>query len=147
MNGYDKKTIEAWKKAISPYRRSAPKAPGAQSALLIIDMQNYFASLCDQIVDVIRMTVETCHSLSIPVIFTQHGHADPKLDGGMLARWWGDVIIEGTPEHQLIDTLGREPGDVVVVSFLVSLELAVTSAFRLFSPSNRKRRRAGRTPI
>ena len=35
--------------------------------------------------------IDTCHSLGIPVIYTQHGHLDPEAEeaSSVLVRWWG----------------------------------------------------------
>ena len=61
-----------------------------------------------------RRAVETCHERSVPVIFTRHGHADAAVKGGMLGKWWPDLILENSPDHALIPDLGRGPEDLVV---------------------------------
>lgn len=113
MTGYGKRTVERWKRAIAPYCRPAPRAVAARSALLVVDMQRYFQAMCDPIAATVREAVDGCRSLGMPLLFTQHGHADPRTDGGMLAAWWGDLILEGTADHRLMQGLGREPGDSV----------------------------------
>ena len=113
MTEYDSRSIERWKRAVAPYRRSAPRARPAKSALMVVDMQRYFEAMCEPIIAVVKETVDSSRSRNVPVMFTQHGHADPQTDGGMLASWWGDLIVEGTPDHELLAELGRKPDDLV----------------------------------
>ncbi|KAK9691420.1 hypothetical protein RND81_09G195700 [Saponaria officinalis] len=72
------------------------------SALLVIDMQNYFAPMATPILSAIKTTINLCQSAGIPVIFTRHRHKAGD-DGGVLGEWWdGDLIIDGTAESELI---------------------------------------------
>ncbi|XP_074273903.1 nicotinamidase 2-like [Silene latifolia] len=72
------------------------------SALLVIDMQNYFAPMAQPILPTITTTIQLCRRAGIPIIFTRHRHK-PGDDGGVLGEWWdGDLIFDGTPESQLI---------------------------------------------
>ena len=94
--------------------RQAPLPSRAHAALLVVDMQAYFAGICEPILDTARIATEACRDRGIPVLFTQHGHADPDADGGMLAEWWDELIIEGTEQHQLLPRCGWRPGDTVI---------------------------------
>jgi len=111
---YSPRTIARWKRAVDAVARPAPPASPAESALLVIDMQAYFSSICEPILDAVARATAACRPLDLPVLFTQHGHADPERDGGMLADWWGDLIVEHTPDHRLLEGLGRREGDPVV---------------------------------
>jgi nicotinamidase-related amidase len=112
--GYDAKTIERWRTELVPYLREPPPPDPSRSALLVVDAQVYFAPLCELVIGTIRRTIEECRGLDVPVVFTQHGHADPATDGGMLGKWWPDLILEGTPDHALIPDLGRLDEDPLV---------------------------------
>ncbi|KAJ4964581.1 hypothetical protein NE237_016430 [Protea cynaroides] len=93
------------------------------SVLLVIDMQNYFASMAKPILPTINTTIDLCQNLSIPIIFTRHNHKSPS-DYGMLGEFWNnDLIIDGTPEAELMPELNRKSGDKV-------LEKNTYSAFR-----------------
>jgi nicotinamidase-related amidase len=110
---YSARKILEWQGILGPQRQ--PPAPNVEkSALLVVDVQEYFADMCRPIVATIRRAVDSCRQLEVPVVFTQHGHADPKRDGGMLASWWGDLILENTPDHRLIPGTGVTAGDRVV---------------------------------
>jgi isochorismate hydrolase len=101
-------------KEISSYnvRRAWPK-PG-QSALLVIDMQQYFLPLASPIVGNVLSIIEACRSIGIRVIFTRHGHKDISKDGGMLSKWWGDCIQYGSREWELIKDLALRDTDGLV---------------------------------
>jgi nicotinamidase-related amidase len=87
--------------------------PGC-SALLVVDMQQYFASLCEPIIKTVSRVVAASRVAKMLVLFTQHGHADPDVDGGMLADWWGDLIEEGSEGHALIGDIGVQPADRII---------------------------------
>lgn len=98
-------------KEISSYnvRRALPK-PG-KCALVVIDMQQYFLPLASHIVGNVLSIIEACRSKGIRVIFTRHGHKDISKDGGMLSKWWGDCIMYGSSEWELIKGLGPQDTD------------------------------------
>ncbi|CAG8785527.1 5607_t:CDS:2, partial [Acaulospora morrowiae] len=76
------------------------------TALLVIDMQEYFRSEANDIVSNIKLVVKICHEKDIPVFWTQHGHRNPELDGGALGRWWGDRMIKwGSEEWKIMKEL------------------------------------------
>ena len=110
MAPYDPQTVRRWQEATRPFARPAPVPEPGRTALLVIDMQQYFEQMCVPIVAPVRRAVESCHASGTPVYLTQHGHADPEVDGGMLGAWWGDLIREGTPGHRLLEGTGVHPG-------------------------------------
>ena len=99
----------SYKKYEKRKRNPDPKT----SALLVIDVQNYFSSMAHPILPNLLQTIQLCRRASIPVIFTRHSHTGS--DGGMLAEWWnGDLIMDGTAEAELMPELERLPEDMVV---------------------------------
>ncbi|MQL84582.1 hypothetical protein Taro_017094 [Colocasia esculenta] len=93
-------------------RRRNPD-PGS-AALLVIDMQHHFASIAQAILPALNATVDLCRKEGIPIFFTRHRHKSPA-DYGMLGEWWGgDLIIDGTPDAELLPGLHRRVGDPVV---------------------------------
>ncbi|XP_058097885.1 nicotinamidase 2-like [Magnolia sinica] len=84
------------------------------SALLVIDMQNYFSSIAAPILPALKNTIHLCRTTEIPVLFTRHAHRSPA-DYGMLAEWWNnDLILDGTTESELMQELGRRSTETVV---------------------------------
>ena len=59
--------------------------------LLVIDMQEHFREMAEGCLPPLNALIDTCHSLGIPVIYTQHGHLDPEAEeaSSVLVRWWG----------------------------------------------------------
>ncbi|XP_072987362.1 nicotinamidase 2-like [Typha latifolia] len=87
----------------------------SSAALLVIDMQRYFSSIAAPILPSLLTTVDLCRAAGIPVIYTRHRHLSPS-DGGMLDEWWhGDLIFDGTPEAELLPSIGRVPDQDHVV--------------------------------
>ena len=85
-----------------------------KAALLVIDMQRYFNSIAQPIVDNVISLIECFRANKGKILFTRHGHRDPKTDGGMMARWWGDLISYGSEEWELIDELHVQAGDTII---------------------------------
>lgn len=106
---------ERWQAELRRLARPAPAWQPARSALLVIDVQVYFAALCSGILPAIRQAVELAHGAGARVLFTQHGHRPAAGDGGMLGEWWGgDLIVEGSTGHALLEGSGRWPSDPVI---------------------------------
>ncbi|CAF2144811.1 BnaAnng38450D [Brassica napus] len=92
--------------------------PNPQSvALLVIDLQNHFSSMAKPILHNALTTIDICRRASIPVFFTRHVHKSLATDTTMLGEWWdGDLIIDGTPDSELIPDIKRQvngPDEVV----------------------------------
>jgi len=77
-------------------------------------MQEHFRPLAGEILPRLAELIAVCRRRKLPVIYTQHGHQDPQRDGGMLAQWWGDLILAGTPDARLMPEIAPLSGDKVV---------------------------------
>ncbi len=77
-------------------------------------MQNYFLRIAGRILGNVQKLVDFFRKKGLPIVYTMHGHKDPEKDGGMLLEWWGDLIMEGSWEHKLIEGLNPLPGEKVV---------------------------------
>jgi isochorismate hydrolase len=93
-------------------RRAWPKPD--RCALLVIDIQRYFLSIAKSILENVMSVVKACQSRGIITIFTRHGHKDVSKDGGMLRKWWGDLIEYGSKDWELIDSLKPADTDKIV---------------------------------
>ncbi len=76
-----------------------------KTALLVIDMQQYFRGLVGPILDNVISLINVCRASGVKIFFTRHGHRDPEKDGGMLRRWWADLIHYGSGEWELVEKL------------------------------------------
>lgn len=81
-----------------------------RTALLVIDMQNFFIPMTAKALPNIKKLIKHFQSDSLPVIFTQHGHSPEELNGkkvNQLVRKWGasGSIAHGSDDWQLQDDL------------------------------------------
>ncbi len=76
-----------------------------KTALLVIDMQQYFRGLAEPILSNVISLIDVCRDNGVKIFFTRHGHRDTEKDGGMLSEWWEDVIYYGSAEWGLIREL------------------------------------------
>jgi len=104
----DKKT-EGWLEKVAPFNRDGIKPVPEHTALLVIDMQNYFLepgapaflNAAPAVVPRVRRLIETFRQKHRPVIFTRHEHSPDGCDAGIMQWWWSDMIIEGSPESEI----------------------------------------------
>jgi isochorismate hydrolase len=85
-----------------------------RTALLVIDMQEYFRPMVTDIIPNLQKLIAACREVNIPVVFTQHGHDDPVQDGGMLGEWWGDLIVKGSEGAQILPEIRPQPAEKIV---------------------------------
>jgi isochorismate hydrolase len=86
----------------------------AKSALLVIDLQEYFLPMLSPIIGNVLSLIESCRSKGIKIIYTRHGHKDPNEDGGMLLKWWGEAIIQETAKWNLIKAINPLENEPVI---------------------------------
>ena len=87
-------------------------------ALIVIDMQNSFASMAKPILAQVNATIASARHAGIPIIFSQHGHPDPENEEetSVLVRWWGGSgsIRIGSDEWKLLSDLDVAPNEIVL---------------------------------
>lgn len=93
-------------------RQAWPSAE--KTAILVIDVQEYFRTMVEPIMENILALIETGRKKGVKILFTRHGHSDPSSDGGMLGKWWGDLIECGTPGWELIGELNLSENEPVI---------------------------------
>ena len=116
------KKTDQWKKLLKPYRTRAMELDPRASVLLVIDMQNYFLdercsawmAAAPAIVPSVKKLIEAYRRKELPVIFTAHAHESKELDGGMMAKWWGDLIMKGSYEAEIFSTLRPLPDEKII---------------------------------
>ncbi len=84
-----------------------------RTAVLLVDLQEYFREIIDPVLDNIVRVVSATREENIPLIFTQHGHA-PKADHGLLGQWWTDLIFEGSMDARLLPELEAAKKDLLI---------------------------------
>lgn len=84
-----------------------------RTALLLIDLQEYFRALINPILKNILKVLEKARDEQIPVFFTQHGHKKDEPPG-MIEKWWSEIILYGTREHALLPELKVSEKDSII---------------------------------
>jgi nicotinamidase-related amidase len=101
-------------KELKPYRERRAKIDSKHVVLLVIDMQNFFRRIVQPVLGNILRVIQSCRKRNVSIIFTQHGHTDPDRDGGVLGRWWSQLIISGTEDWKLIPEIKVESNEIVI---------------------------------
>jgi len=83
-------------------------------ALLVVDMPEYFRSMTEPIISNITQLSYCCQQAQVPIIFTRQAHTNPVDDGGMLAKWWGELILDGTLAADILSEIKPLPSEKIV---------------------------------
>ncbi|MFH1728157.1 MAG: isochorismatase family protein [Pseudomonadota bacterium] len=85
-----------------------------KSVLLVIDMQNYFKSIIDPIIDSVKAVIDFAQEISIQTIYTKHGHVDPLKDAGMLYEWWDEHLLKSDDDFEIVKKLQPTLNDKII---------------------------------
>ena len=104
-----------------PRRRMSFEFEPSSSALLVLDMQNFFLSRRSHaftpaarvILPNVQRLVEEFKKAGRPVVFTRHSLMANE-DAGMMGRFWRDVVREGTNNSFIVPELEPAGDDIVV---------------------------------
>lgn len=99
-------------------KRAHPFSPG-RSALLVLDMQEYFLSpdshafvpSAPVILSRINSLIHTFREHGRPVFFTQH--VNTEENAGSMDRWWRDMITQDHPQKELSPDLDLAEAQVL----------------------------------
>ena len=112
-----------WLTTIQPFNQHAMQLRKESSALLVIDMQEFFLDpqspsfTCGglAILPVLRRLIAGFREAGRPVIYTKHVHHPDNLDSGIMGWWWEGMCIEGSPGSEIHRDLAPLPSDKVVL--------------------------------
>jgi len=112
-----------WLAEIAPFNDHKMALRARESALLVIDMQRYFAHprgaaylpSAHAILGNIKRLVAAFRCARRPVIYTRHAHHPELHDAGILGKWWSDLVVDGTPDSEIHPALAPRRSDRVVV--------------------------------
>jgi isochorismate hydrolase len=90
-----------------------------RSALLVLDMQEYFLRPTSHafipsapaLIPNLQSLIANYRSSNLPVIFTRHVNTD--ADAGMMSRWWRDVIRPDSPDSAISPSLDLSAGIII----------------------------------
>lgn len=112
-----------WLEQIRPFNQHAMTLEGEKSALLVIDMQQFFLDpqspsyTCGglAILPTLARLISTFRENGRPVIYTRHVHHPDHIDSGIMGWWWKGMCVEGTPESEIHRDLAPLPAEKVVL--------------------------------
>jgi len=112
-----------WLSAISHYARNREryKFLPYNSALLVIDMQEYFLNeeshafipSSKAILPNIKLLLNTYRTHDLPVFFTRHSLKEDEHPG-IMEKWWGDVIKEESVLSEIVPSLNPTSSENVI---------------------------------
>ncbi len=116
-------STQRWLEEIEPYNQHAMRLDTGKSALLVIDMQEFFLDpqsptfTCggQVILPNVKRLVDAFRAAKRPVIFTRHVHRADGSDAGIMGWWWDGMSIEGSPEFEVHSSLAPLPGEPVIL--------------------------------
>jgi isochorismate hydrolase len=99
-------------------REELPFLP-ERSALLVLDMQDYFLESdahayvpsAEAILPGLKKLVNAYADAGLPVFFTRH--TNTHADAGMMAEWWHDLVQPDDPLSQITSELDTSLGSVI----------------------------------
>ncbi len=111
-----------WLEKIKPFNAHPMSLNVSRSALLVIDMQNFFLDpespsfTCGglAILPNLRRLIAAFREAGRPVIYTCHVHQADGADAGIMKWWWEGMCVEGTPGSLVHDEIAPCPGEKIV---------------------------------
>jgi len=70
--------------------------------------------MAQDILPELKELIRVFRESKLKVIYTQHSHEDPTIDGGVLGEWWGDLIIKGTPYAEILHEIEPIEGEKII---------------------------------
>jgi nicotinamidase-related amidase len=112
-----------WLITIHPFNQHKMELRRETSALLVIDMQEFFLDpqspsyTCGglAILPALQRLIAAFREAGRPVIYTKHVHHPDHLDSGIMGWWWKGMCIEGSPESEIHRDLAPLPAEKVVL--------------------------------
>jgi nicotinamidase-related amidase len=113
----------AWLDKVSSYNRASLTLERTKSALLVVDMQNFFMDPASPtyacggaaILPNVTRLITAFRGAGRPVIYTRHVHHPDRLDVGIMGWWWDGMCVEGSPESRVVSSISPLPNEKVVL--------------------------------
>ena len=106
---------------ISKTRLNKFKFKAEKSALLVIDMQEFFLNETSHayipaskaIIPRINSLIKEYKKQKLPVIFTYHAYEENE-DPGVMNKWWGDVLRTTNPLSRIDKSIDYNEDDILI---------------------------------
>ncbi|MFH1861551.1 MAG: isochorismatase family cysteine hydrolase, partial [bacterium] len=111
-----------WLKQIEPFQKHHLQLNASASALLVIDMQNFFLEPAAPafmesgvaILPNVQRLIAAFRQAGRPVIYTTHVHKPDGSDAGIMKWWWREMCREGHSEAQVHTAITPQPHEKVI---------------------------------
>lgn len=112
--------IQKWMELLKQYNIHWKKPILEKSALLVIDMQNYFTDeKCHAyvpsspfLINIINEIIEIFRAKKHPIIFTYF--AVKRNESDPIKKWWGDTVYNNSYESKISPLLKIHPDDIIL---------------------------------
>jgi ureidoacrylate peracid hydrolase len=113
---------QRWLEKIKPANQHQMQLNQDRSALLVIDMQQFFLDpnsptfTCGgpAILPTVKQLITAFRMQGRPVIYTRHVHHPDHLDAGIMEWWWEGICLEGSPESEVHPEIAPLPNEKVI---------------------------------
>ena len=117
-----KEKAQYWLEKIEPFNQHRMLLNKAKSALLVIDMQQFFLQPTSPtftcgglaILPTVRQLIHAFRAANRPVIYTCHVHHPDRIDAGNMGWWWQGMCTEGSEESKVHSDITPLPNEKVV---------------------------------
>lgn len=114
---------QEWLEKIEPFNQHRMQLDREKSALLVIDMQNFFLDPASPtftcggpaILPNLKELIQAFRAAGRPVIYACHVHHPDRIDAGIMGWWWEGMCVEGTPESKVHDDITPLPNEKVIL--------------------------------
>jgi nicotinamidase-related amidase len=111
-----------WLSKIKSFNQHQMQLNKEKSALLVIDMQNFFLDSASPtftcgglaILPTLKQLIQAFREANRPVIYTCHVHHPDHIDAGIMEWWWEGMCIEGSEESKVHEEIAPFPKEKVV---------------------------------
>jgi len=112
-----------WLSKIEPFNQHRMQFNREKSALLVIDMQEFFLDPASPtftcgglaILPTVKRLIHAFREADRPVIYTCHVHHPDRIDVGIMGWWWEGMCVEGSVESNVHDDIAPLPKEKVIL--------------------------------
>jgi len=112
-----------WLRKIEPFNQHRMQFNREKSALLVIDMQDFFLDPASPtftcgglaILPTVKQLIQAFREADRPVIYTCHVHHPDRIDVGIMGWWWEGMCVEGSVESKVHDDIAPLPKEKVIL--------------------------------
>jgi len=113
---------KSWLEDIAPFNAHKMRLKKKKSALLVIDMQNFFVGsrsgglgpIDPAVLKNVKNLIDAFRKAERPVIYTRHVHKADGSDAGILGWWWPDMIVEGSSDSEIHQDINPRSDEKVI---------------------------------